>query len=380
MIHHLTADGKEIILIGTAHVSEESARLVEETIDEHRPDTVCVELCQSRYEAITQKDQWRNTDIFKVVKDKKAFLLLSHLLLAAFQKRIARRLNIRPGEEMLRAVAAAKRHGAQIVLADRDIRTTLARTWKAMSLWDKLKLMAQLVLSAGEAETLTVEDIEGLKQQDMLESMLEDLGRSLPVVRRILIDERDRYLAHHIHKAQGKKIVAVVGAGHLPGILRQWGQPVDIAAIETMPPRGKLVGVLKWLLPALIVGLIASGFWQSRDTGSQMITMWIAANGVLAGVGALCALAHPLTIVSSVLAAPLTSLNPMIAAGWVSGLVEAVTRKPKVKDLDSLQEDIVTVKGFWKNAVTRILLVVVFTNIGSAVGTFVAIPLMLKAI
>ena len=380
MIHHLNADGKEIIIIGTAHVSEESARLVEETIDAHQPDTVCVELCQSRYEAIVQKDQWRNTNIFKVVKDKKAFLLLSHLLLAAFQKRIARRLNIRPGEEMLRAISAADRHGAQIVLADRDIRTTLGRTWKAMSLWDKLKLMAQLVLSVGEADALSAEDIESLKQQDMLESMLEDLGRSLPVVRRILIDERDHYLAHHIYHADGPKIVAVVGAGHLPGILRHWGQSVDIAALETLPPKGKLLGVLKWILPVLIVGLIVSGFWQSRDTGAQMITMWVAANGLLAGVGALCALAHPLTIVSSVLAAPLTSLNPMIAAGWVSGLVEAVTRKPKVRDLESLQEDIITVKGFWKNAVTRILLVVVFTNFGSAVGTFVAIPLMLKAI
>jgi pheromone shutdown-related protein TraB len=379
MIHHLSTDGKEIILVGTAHVSEESARLVEETIDTHQPDAVCVELCQSRYEAITQKDQWRNTNIFKVIKEKKSFLLLSHLLLAAFQKRIAQRLNIRPGEEMLRAIAAAERHGARIVLADRDIRTTLARTWKAMSLWDKLKLVAQLILSVGEADSLTAEDIEGLKQQDILESMLEDLGRSLPVVRRILIDERDRYLAHHIYHAKGQKIVAVVGAGHLAGILRYWGQPVDIKALETLPPRGRWLGVLKWLLPALIVGLIGSGFWQSRDTGSQMITMWIAANGVLAGVGALCALAHPVTIISSVLAAPLTSLNPMIAAGWVSGLVEAVTRKPKVRDLESLQEDIITVKGFWKNAVTRILLVVVFTNIGSAVGTFVAIPLMLKA-
>ncbi|MFZ0130956.1 MAG: TraB/GumN family protein [Desulfobacterales bacterium] len=380
MTQLLEFDGKKVLLVGTAHVSEESARLVAEVIAGEKPDTVCVELCASRYQSIRQKDQWQNMDIVKVIREKKSFLLLSNLLLASLQKKIARKLNVRPGQEMIQAIESAKAVGASVCLADRDIRITLARTWRLMRFRDKIKLLAQLIFSLGQVDDISAEDVEKMKEQDVLETVLADVGKSLPIVKAILIDERDRYLAHKIRQAPGEKIVAIVGAGHVPGIKKYWDTEIDIAPLEKLPPKSRLSALLKWGLPLGIVALIITGFFIGGATaGKDMVIWWLLANGVLAGLGALAALAHPLTIVSSVLAAPLTSLNPMVAAGWVSGLVEAFSRKPRVIDFENLQEDIHTLRGFWKNKVTRVLLVVVFTNLGSSIGTFVAIPLMLKS-
>jgi pheromone shutdown-related protein TraB len=381
MVHRLTLDDKEFMILGTAHVSRESAEKVASIIQEERPDTVCVELCQSRYQSIRQKDRWLDMDIVKVIKEKKAFLLLTNLLLASFQKRIAKKLDINPGQEMIQAIKSADETGAKIELVDRDIRVTLSRTWSAMGFFGKLKLMFHLLLSLGQVDDIKEEDIERMKQEDILESLLAEVGNSLPVLKSILIDERDMYLSQKIRQSPGKKILAVVGAGHVAGIKRNWDKEIDMDDLEKVPPKKKTMVALKWILPAAILTLFIYGFSQGGTVaGSNMIFLWIMANGLLAGLGALVALAHPYTIMSSILAAPLTSLNPMIAAGWVSGLVEAFSRKPKVKDLESLHDDILTVKGFWKNNITRILLVVVFTNFGSMLGTMVAVPLMLKVL
>lgn len=380
-IHRLTYQDKDVILVGTAHISRESTELVKRAIEEERPDTVCVELCQSRYESLTQRKAWQDTDLIKVIKEKKAFLLLSNLMLASFQKKIGKRLGIKPGQEILQALEAAEAVGAGIHLADREIRITLARTWRLMGLWTKVKLFAGFLSSVGDLEELKEEDIEKLKERDVLEALLAEIGESLPEVRRILIDERDQYLAYKIRTAPGKNIVAVVGAGHVPGIQQCWDKQVDIESLEQMPPKGKLLSFLKWIVPALICGLIILGFFTAgKVAAAHMIKWWFVANASLAGLGAALALGHPLTVLSAVLASPLTSLNPMIAAGWVAGVVEALLGKPKVKDFENLPEDIASLKGFWRNKITRVLMVVVFTNIGSALGTFVAIPLMLKVL
>ena len=380
-IHHLVFEDKEIILLGTAHVSKESVRLAVDVIEAEKPDTVCVELCESRYQSIRQKDKWQDTDIVKVIKEKKTFLLLSNLLLVSFQKRIADKLDVKPGEEMIKAMEIGEALGAEIHLADRNIRITLLKTWRAMGLWSKVKLLFQLVLSIGKIDEINEEDIEKMKQEDVLHTLLSDVGKSLPILKDILIDERDQYLAQKIRTAPGNKIVAVVGAGHVPGIKKCWNTDIDIEALEQIPPKGKTSGILKWIIPLAILVLIVLGFYHGgANAGTDMIWWWVMANGILAGLGAAIAMAHPLTILSSVLAAPLTSLNPMIAAGWVAGLVEAFSRKPKVKDFERLPEDILSIRGFWRNKVTRILLVVVFTNLGSSLGTFVAIPLMVKVL
>jgi pheromone shutdown-related protein TraB len=378
-IHRLTFEDREITLIGTAHVSRESADLVVKVIEEEKPDTVCVELCESRYKAIKEKNRWQNTDLIKVIKEKKSFLLLSNLLLTSFQKKIGQKLGIKPGEEMIRAMDAADSVDAHIHLADRDIRITLSRTWRLMGLWTKIKLLAQLVTSMGEVDSIKEEDIEKMKEKDVLETLLSEIGETLPELRRILIDERDKYLTEKIRSAPGKMIVAVVGAGHVPGIKRDWNEAIDLNALDELPPKGKLFSFLKWGIPALVVGLIVLGFFfVGSSAGTHMIKWWVLANAVFAGLGAAIALAHPLTILSAIVASPITSLNPMIAAGWVAGLVEAFIGKPKVKDFENLPADILSLKGFWKNKITRILLIVVFTNLGSSLGAFVAIPLMAR--
>jgi pheromone shutdown-related protein TraB len=378
--HQLTFEDRSITLIGTAHVSKESAELVTQVIEEEKPETVCIELCESRYKALTQKDRWQNMDLLKVIKEKKAFVLLANLMLTSFQKRIGKKLGVRPGEEMLSAIKAAEAVGACIHLADRDIRTTFTRAWRLMSLWTKIKLIGHLLFSLGEVDSIEAVDVEEMKKQDVLETLLNEIGEVLPELRHVLIDERDQYLAHRTRNAPGKRIVSVVGAGHVPGIKRWWKKPINTDELDEMPPKSGLARFLKLGIPAGIGVLIVLGFFLAGPVaGTEMIKYWILANAVLAGLGAGIALAHPLTVLSAVAASPLTSLNPMIAAGWVAGLVEVFLGKPKVKDFENLTEDILSVKGFWKNKITRILLVVAFTNVGSAVGTFVAIPLMIGA-
>ncbi len=379
----INLDGREVVLVGTAHVSRESADLVERVIENEQPDTVCVELCASRHHAIRSSAAWRDMDIFKVIREKKAFLLLANLMLTAFQKRIGAKLGVRPGEEMIRALDAGERAGAKICLADRDIAVTLSRTWRTTGFFNKIKLFAQLLMSMGSVDDIDEKDIERMKNEDILESLLAELETSHPSIRKILIDERDQYLAYKIRSAAAGKTVAVVGAGHVPGIRRyiQDTESIDIASLETVPPKGRAGGVLKWVIPAGIIAVFIAGFFHGgREAGGEMLVLWVSANAFFAGLGALLAFCHPATFFSAILAAPLTSLNPMLAAGWIAGLVEATMRKPRVSDLEDLPEDILSVRGFWKNKVTRILLVVVFANLGSSIGTFVALPLMIRVL
>lgn len=380
-VTRLEVDGRQIVLLGTAHVSKESAEMAESLIAEEKPDTVCVELCASRYQSIRNSEQWRQMDIVKVIKEKKAFLLLANMLMTAFQKRIGEKLGVRPGEEMIRALDAAENAGADICLADRDITVTLSRTWRSTGWWNKIKLFFQLMLSMGGIDDIDEKTVEEMKNEDILQSLLSELEKSHPSIRKILIDERDQYLAHKIRNAPGEKIVAVVGAGHVPGIRRYIYEDIDPAGLETVPPRGKSLKILKWALPALIVLIFIAGFFfGGAEAGKSMLLWWVLANGIFGALGAIAAFGHPVTIVSALVASPLTSVNPMLAAGWVAGLVEAYFRKPKVADLEDLSTDILSVRGFWRNHVTRILLVVVFANLGSTVGTFVALPLMVRAL
>ena len=378
-IHRIQTDDREIILIGTAHVSRESAELVEKVIEEERPDTVCVELCQSRYDAIMQKTDWEEMDILKIIRQKRTSLLLSQLIMASFQKKLAERFRINPGEEMIRAVRKADEIGARVVLADRDIRITLKRTWRTMRFFRKLRFIYELIVSVFVDEEISEEDIEKLKERDALELALQTFGKELPEIKTTLIDERDRYLARRIDDAPGEKIVAVVGAGHVPGVRENLGRDIDLAELNEVPPRGIAGRYIGWGISFAVIGLIVAGFFHSGSEASlNMIKWWILVNGVLAGLGALAVLAHPLTILASVAAAPLTSINPMIAAGWVAGLTEAALKKPQVKDFMDLKADIASVRGFWRNKITRILLLIVFVNIGSSIGTFLAIPLMMR--
>lgn len=376
----LTVEDKTVFLVGTAHVSKKSAEFVSDLIDEKMPDTVSVELCQPRYEAIKDQNKWRDMDIFKVVKEKKAFFLLANLLLASFQKKIADQFGIKPGQDMISAITAADRTGAQVHLADREIRITLSRVWKAIGFFSRIKLLFQLLVSIIGADEITEEEIERLKQEDVLEVLLSELASSYPALQEILINERDRYLAEKIKTAPGKQIVAVVGAGHVPGIKKNWQADVDLDALDTVPPPGAGRHIIKWGIPLAIIAVFVAGFvFSGKDAGLQMVGAWVVVNSVMAALGAIVVLAHPVTILVSAVSAPLTSVSPVIGAGWLAGLAEAVLRRPTVGDLEDLSSDITSLKGFWKNRATRILLVVALVNLGSAIGTFAAIPLIVRA-
>jgi len=371
-VHEISFDEKQILLIGTAHISQSSVDEVNSVIDQEKPDTVCIELCSSRHQAMLDKDQWKNMDIYKVVREGKSFLLFANLIMTAFQKRLGSQLGVKPGAEMLEAANAAERVGAELILADRDVKITLQRTWRGMTFWGRMKVLSQLLASLFVREEISKEEIEKLKESDALSEAMQMLAEQSPEMKRILIDERDQFMAEKIKLAQGKRIVAVVGAGHVKGLMAELEREHNLAELETVPPPGKIGTWLKWGIPTLIVGLVVYGFFTvETDVSIEMIQRWFLINGTLSALGTAIAFGHPITIATAFVAAPFTSLNPAVAAGWVAGLVEAFLRKPQVRDFESLADDITHLKGFWQNNITRILLVVMFANLGSAIGTFV---------
>ncbi len=379
MKEEIILDGKKVILIGTAHVSKDSIDEVEQVIREVKPDTVCVELCNSRYQSIRNPEQWRNMDIVKVIKEGKAPMLMANLILSAFQKKMGDKLGVKPGAEMIAAINASEDINAKTVLADRDVTVTLKRAWGMLSFWEKIKLIFQIIISIFDSPDISEEEVEELKQGDMLNEAIESMAKELPGIKSVLIDERDRYQATKITEAEGETVVAIVGAGHVPGIIKYLGKPVNLEELEEIPPKGKFGTILKWGIPLIIIAVIGYGFYaMDIQVSLEMIKRWVLANGVLAAIGAALAGGHILTVFAAFVAAPITTLNPTIAAGWVSGLTEAWIRKPKVEDFENLAEDITTIRGFRKNEITKILLIVVLSNLGSMIGTFIAIPLITK--
>jgi len=372
-VHQLTVNEKKIYLVGTAHVSKKSVEDVSNTIDTIKPDTICVELCAARHKAIVQRDNWKKMNIFKIIKEKKAVFLLAQLIMNSFYRRIGEQLGVQPGAEMVEGIKQAEKTGAELVLADRDIEITLKRVWRNLNFFNKLKMASHILASLFVGEKIDESLIEKIKEQDQLETILETFSESFPEVKKRLIDERDIYLAQKIRSAPGTTIVAVVGAGHVPGIQDHIHKNEPIAPLMEVPPKSIIPVILKWAIPALIITLLVAGFFKGgRQHSVDSIYIWILVNGILSAVGAAIALAHPLTILATFVAAPITSLNPTIAAGWVSGLVQVWVKKPTVSDLEDLPNAISSVKGFWINPVSKVLLVVVLANLGSSLGTFIS--------
>lgn len=378
-VFRLQRDGREVILIGTAHISQASADLVRDIIEQEQPDTVCVELCPTRYKTLLNPDAWKDTDIVQVIKQKRTFVLFLNFVLSSVQRRLAKDMNVQPGLEMKVAVEEAEKHGAEVATVDREVRTTLQRVWRLMGFWTKMKLMNQTIISLfdDEDDEITSEQIEAMKEKGALEMLLQEMGEQLPGVKQRLIDERDLFMVHKIREAPGQKLVAVVGAGHVPGMIAHWDdKEIDMEELDRLPAPSIWGTVFKWLIPALVLVLLVAGFMRADspdavNDGMRGVMGWVIVNGGLSGLGALMALAHPITILVSIVAAPITSLNPMIGVGYVSGLVEALIRKPKVAHFESLPEDILTLEGWWKNQVTRILLVFILSSLGSVAGTFI---------
>src|SRR5690625_1941459 len=370
-ITKLELNGKEIILIGTAHVSKHSAEQVKEVIEAEQPDSVCIELDEQRFKSIREGNKWKEMDIFQVIKDKKATLLLMNLAISSFQNRMAKQFDISPGQEMIQGIESAEETGAELVLADRDIQITFSRIWGGIGLKGKALLLTQVIASIFSKETISEEDLEKMKTQDTINAMLHEFTEEFPRLKKPLIDERDQYLAQNIKNAPGEKIVAVLGAAHVPGITQEIKKEHNLKKLAQRPPKSKAPKIIGWSIPIIILGIIAYTFLANPAAGWQQTVSWILWNGSFSALGALAAFAHPLAIVTAFVAAPITSLNPLIAAGWFAGFVQAYIKRPHVSDFENLTEDVFHIKGFWNNKVTRVLLVIVLANIGSSIGTFV---------
>ncbi|MFW5861611.1 MAG: TraB/GumN family protein [Spirochaetota bacterium] len=378
IIHY--PDGKTLYLVGTAHVSKESVELVEETINRVNPDTLCVELDDKRFERMTNKEKFLDINIVEILKNKQMFYFIGQFILAMFQRKIAEKTGSTPGREFTRAIELAKERDIRIVLAERDIGVTLKRAWRLNRFRDKFKLIAGL----GASESVDIEnmDIEELKSFDVMSKIMEEFAEELPVTKRVLIDERDIYLAEKIREGLGQTTVAVVGAGHVPGmleILESNSQPADLSEIEYVPPAAPVGKILKWGIPIIIISIFIWGFFSGgRDVAGEVLLYWVLINGILTAIGCLLSFAHPLTTISGFIAAPITSLNPTIGAGIVTGIVQAMLVKPRVRDFEELRDSTMRIRGWWTNRVTRVFLVFFFSSLGSAIGTFVAFPFLTK--
>lgn len=389
---------KKILLLGTAHISEESVKDVKYAIETFKPDIVAIELDEAREKKLTQQDTaWQELNMFKVLKQKKAMFLLSSILLSSFQKKLGENLSVRPGAEMLAAIQESKAHNIDILLADRPVEITLKRAWNNSSFWGRQKIIAILISSIFYREKISEEEMQELKQKSIQGQLMEELTAMLPSLKSILVDERDEYLTTKILQASGDTVLAVLGAAHVPGIKKRIEtlahpkesttqdsrQEVEeksftqrINTLEIIPPKKK-VGIVHFIIPTVVLGLFVYGFFRGGiQNVTENFTVWWLVNGGLSFVCALLAFAHPFTMILSFLAAPLTSLNPFVGVGLVAGLSETFFRAPRVKDFEELQNLSLSLRALYKNRVTHILLVLVATTIGSAAGTFIGLSLL----
>jgi pheromone shutdown-related protein TraB len=365
---------RDILLVGTAHISAESVELVHTVIAAERPDCVCVELDERRYQALSEKSRWEGLDLREVIRNRQLATLLLNFLLSSYQRRLGGKLGVTPGSELLEATRTAESLGIRFALCDRDIRITLRRAWGALSLLDKSKLLASALVGLVEEQELTEEELRRIRQKDVLSELMNELGRVMPALRRVLIDERDGYLAQKIRETEGKKIVAVVGAGHVVGMRAALlsNEPVDMEAIMRIPEVSLIWQLVGWSIPALIVAsIVVIGMTKGAAAAGHNALFWILANSIPTAIASMLALGHPLTILAAFLVAPFTSLSPLIGAGHVTAFVQAYVYPPRVHEFSTVSEDIAVVSNWWRSRLLRVLLVFILSSIGGLIGVWI---------
>ncbi len=383
----LEKDGTTYYLVGTAHVSERSVEEVVQIIGEVEPEVVCVELDQGRHDALTKDSAFRDLDVFKVIREGKTLYLLAHLALGAYQRRMGAQLGVKPGSEMLAAVDAARARQAQVELVDRDIHTTLRRTWASLGIWKRASLLGSLVFPAKSDDDddddgeITAAKVEQLKETKALSEMLDELSRALPEVKRPLIDERDAFMTSRIveagSSAKAKKVVAVVGAAHVPGMMARFADAgaIDRAVLSKPPAPSLFWTALKYLVPALIVGMLvwASCRFDTSKLGPRALA-WIIPTSGLAAIFTLATRGRMLTILTAIVMAPICALtSPILHCAFFTGVVETWLRRPTVKDCEALSSDVETMRGFWRNPVTHILIVATASSVGTSIGRWIGV-------
>lgn len=370
----INKNGREFIIVGTAHISRQSADLVKEVITNEKPDTVCIELDEKRYKALAEKKRWESLDLKTIIRQKQLSTLLVNLVLSSYQKKLGEKLGVTPGTELREAANTANELNLPIELCDREVRITLRRAWHSMSFWQKLKFLTGGLAGIFEKQELTEEKLAELRNKDVLSEMMDELGKAMPVLKKVIIDERDEYLAQKMQDAKGNKIVSIVGAGHVNGIVKviEDNQEIDLKKIEVIPPPSPVAKIIGWGIPAIIIGsIIYIGYSKGLAEAGDNVLYWILANGIPSGLGAIIALAHPLTILVSFLAAPLTSLTPVIGAGYVAAFVQVYFQPPVVKEFQTVASDAGKPAKWWSNKLLKVLLVFILTSLGSLIGTYV---------
>jgi len=386
-VRRFSAGEREFVLVGTAHISSRSIEEVSAAIRENAPDCVAVELDEQRRQALVNPDAWKRLDIVQVLRKKQGLVLLANLALSAFQKRMGSDVGVKPGEEMKAALAEAEALGVPAVMIDRPIQTTLRRAWARNSLWGKAKLLAALVEGAFSREEVSGEEIENLKNTSEMDSMMAELARYLPGVKAVLIDERDQFLARRLWRCPGKRALAVLGAGHVPGVLRHLEalaagtEEADTAALEALPRPSAAARAAGLAFPLALAALVAAGF-VTRGAGASLalLARWALWNGSLAALGTLAAGGNPLAALTGLAGAPVATLNPFLSVGMFTGLVQAAVTKPRVSDLEALSADAGSVRGFYRNRALRVLLVFVLSSVGGVAGNIVAVPALVAGV
>lgn len=372
-----TKDNREIVLVGTAHISQISKDLVHETIETENPDTVCVELDEGRLKSIQDPNRWKNTDLRDVIRKKQLATLIANLVLGSYQKRMGAQTGVKPGSELKEAVDVANAKNIPIVLADRDIKITLKRTWACTPWYRKFSLLGGLFASIFDKTEISEEELQKIKEKDALNSMMQEFGKTFPEVKQVLIDERDQFLASKIKNAPGDKVVAVVGAGHMRGIAGIIEEDKDLPSeesISVIPKGASLWKILGWTITFLIIASIALiGYVAGIEKAGQLSLQWAMLTGGGAMLGAIIAGGHPLTILVALVMAPFTGLTPLIGVGFFTALTQVYVRPPRVSEMETLTDDIWQVKRWWKNRVTRVILCFLCPGIPAIIGKILAI-------
>ncbi len=369
----VAGNGRVFILVGTAHVSQESADLVRDVIRQEQPDCVCVELDAQRFAALSQQRRWEELDLREVIRRRNLGTLLVNLVLASYQKKLGGQLGVLPGTELLEATKVAQEYGIPFVLCDREVRITLRRAWHSTTFFKKMLLLSSLLASLFDSTQISEELLRDMRQQDVLSALMHELGEALPGLRTVLIDERDLYMAQKVQEAEGERIVVVVGAAHVQGIQRllQAQRRENVDFLNTIPPASPVLRWLGWGVPVTIItALLLIGWQKGAAVAGQNALYWVLASGTPSALGALCALAHPVTILSAFLAAPLTTLSPVIGVGHVTALVQAYMCPPLVREFQSVADDIRSPKQWWSNKLLRVFLAFVLPTLGTMVGVW----------
>jgi pheromone shutdown-related protein TraB len=373
-------DGVRYTLLGTAHVSRTSVETVQAAIASGDYDTVAIELDAGRLQALTDPDALSKLDLVKVIREGKTHLFAANLALAAYQRRLAEQLDVEPGAELKAAALDARERNLPLHLIDREVGLTFKRALSRLGWWGRAKISAGIMMAMFADEEVGDDEIEKLKQGDLLESSFGEFAVESPALYESIIAERDRYMAARLresvtHASGAREVLAVIGAGHLQGMAEHLRSDVEApstvrAALESVPEKSKV----PWFTIALatfLVGGFAWGFYRGGvDVGADLIVQWVLATGLLGALGCTIAGGHPLSILAAFISSPLTPLHPALASGTVSAFVEAALRKPTHADFMALRDDVQTVRGWWKNRVARILLNFFLTSLGTAIGVW----------